>query len=222
MERRSWPDGASLKKDFIPLEFVGQKENEKIPSKDVHKLLSLVDTNSTDSSSEEESNETKLNTSKRKNVEAGDDLSALSMMAADYQSRKRKRNKNVNKNPKKVKVSDENATEHCYVCGRDIPRLQFNEHVNEEIERQRKEDEEKDFSLSVMSSFSQTSDGASIENTTTSRISVSLPDLAEGTTWQTDSELAKKEKVNNKQFSSQSTQNKRFSGRERRSSLRKT
>ena len=65
------------------------------------------------------------------------------MMAADYQNHKRKRNKTVNNNAKKMKVSDENATEHCYVCGKDIPRLQFNKHVNEEIERQRKEDEAK-------------------------------------------------------------------------------
>lgn len=78
-------------------------------------------------------------------MEVDDDMSALNMMATDYKGRKRRQNKNVQKNAKKVKVSsaDEIATEHCYICGKDMPRSQFNEHVNEELARQAKEDKEK-------------------------------------------------------------------------------
>ena len=78
-------------------------------------------------------------------MEADDDVSALSVMANDYKGRKRKKDKDIKNNPKKAKISsiDETATEHCYVCGKDVPRSQFYEHVNEEIARQAKEDEEK-------------------------------------------------------------------------------
>lgn len=78
-------------------------------------------------------------------MDVDDDMSALNAMATDYKGRKRKSNNNVQKNAKKVKVSsnDEMATEHCYICGKDMPRSQFNEHVNEELARQAKEDKEK-------------------------------------------------------------------------------
>ena len=78
-------------------------------------------------------------------MEIDDDMSALNAMATDYKGRKRKSNNNVQKNAKKVKVSStgEMATEHCYICGKDMPRSQFNEHVNEELARQAKEDKEK-------------------------------------------------------------------------------
>jgi hypothetical protein len=78
-------------------------------------------------------------------MEADDEMSALSLMATDYKGRKRKKDRNIKSNPKKVKVSSEEeiGTVHCFICGKDIPRLQFTEHVNEEIARQAKEDEEK-------------------------------------------------------------------------------
>ena len=67
------------------------------------------------------------------------------MMATDYSGRKRKPTRNVDKKAKKAKVSsaDEIAIEHCYICGKDMPRSEFNEHVNEELARQAKEDKEK-------------------------------------------------------------------------------
>ena len=72
-----------------------------------------------------------------------DELSTVARTTNDCKSRKRKNNNNVKNNPKKIKVFSDDEIEHCYICGEDIPRSEFNQHVNDELERKRKEDEEK-------------------------------------------------------------------------------
>lgn len=79
-------------------------------------------------------------------VDVQDDMEALSIMATDYKGRKRKNDgTSVRKSQKKVKVlSNENDDiMHCFICENDIPRSQFEEHVDEELKKQAKEDEEK-------------------------------------------------------------------------------
>ena len=72
---------------------------------------------------------------------ADDDMSALSLLASGYKGGKRKKAKLAESDRKKVQVSlnAESATERCYFCGKDIPRAEYEKHIDLEIARKQKD-----------------------------------------------------------------------------------
>ncbi|XP_028391428.1 uncharacterized protein LOC114516214 isoform X2 [Dendronephthya gigantea] len=180
--KKQW-DVSTLKRDFIPLEF--EKSNEKIPSNDVHKVLSMMDASNFESSSSDEDLDLDLKkpvASKRKTGDVQDDMDALSMLANEYKGRKRKNNReNTRKTEKKLKVLSNE--EHCSICGNDIPRSQYAEHVAEEIRQLNENDDKVNLSMSSSPQNTQSDVAATdIVDRRSSDSRLSLPDLAEGTT----------------------------------------
>ena len=69
-----------------------------------------------------------------------DPVEILTTKRTDDFDRKRKSNGVVDKRKiKKGKMNGDVDTEHCYMCGEDIPRSLFDLHVDEELARKRQE-----------------------------------------------------------------------------------